>query len=545
MRTGVSSSRPIGLALCTLGLSTAALAQSSMPAVFGGPGDQLGYAVSGAGDVNGDGIPDVVIGAPYAGVGENHVRVYSGVDCSLLWTLTDASGPGTGGAMGWSVASIGDVDGDGASDLVVGAPSASVVHAYDGSAIVVSGRTGQILFSFHGDRDNDRFGASVAGAGDVDRDGVPDVIVGTEAPLSRRGYVRILSGVDGSTLFTLWEPNSPDENGQYGHFGATVSGAGDVDRDGFADVIVGASLGDGSATDSGIVTIFSGRDGHVIHSLFGSARQDYLGTSVSGAGDVDGDGYADVVVGAPGYTDPTRPTSDDVGLARVYSGRTGTVLYDFTGDVRDRFFGMAVSGAGDVNGDGFADVVAGSFGYPLTVSIVDYVRVFSGRDGATLFTMRGDALHDGFGWAVAAAGDVNGDGFADVVVGAYKDDTAGTRAGSATVYLGHSDSGLVITAPSPGVAGQFNSLDAIGAAPGATIRFVYGRRLGKTALPAAPGLMLSIASPTLGPTAIAEADGRVTAHAWVPAGQSGRRFLLQAVDLGHHRVSNLLTVTLR
>jgi FG-GAP repeat protein/VCBS repeat protein len=545
MRTGADLPWTLRLLACVTGLGSAAFAQSSMPSVFGSAGDQLGYAVSSAGDVNGDGVPDVLVGAPYAGVGETHVRVYSGSDCTMLWGLADTGSVGTGGSMGWSVAKLGDVDGDGCSDLVVGCPADTVLRSFDGSAEVISGRTGSVLFSAHGDRDNDRFGASVSCAGDVNRDGVPDVLVGTEAPLSRAGYVRILSGADGSTLFTLWEPNPPDETGQYGHFGATVSGAGDVNRDGWDDVIVGASLGDGSFNDSGIATVFSGRDGHVLWSFFGTASQDYLGTSVAGIGDANGDGYADVVVGAPGYTDPRRPTQDDVGLARVYSGRDGTVLYDFTGDVRDRFLGMSVGAAGDVNGDGLADIAVGTFGYPLTVTTPDYVRVYSGRDGATLLSVTSTTLHDGFGWAVTSAGDVNGDGFGDVIVGAYKDDTAGTRAGAATVYFGHSDSGLIVVAPTPAIAGGANTLSLSGAVPGATIRFIYGRRLGRTTIPACPTTALSLAAPVLGPTAIAGSDGIATAQQYVPAGVAGRTFLLQAIDLARCRVSNLVTVTLR
>ncbi len=144
------------------------------------------------------------------------------------------------------------------------------------------------------------------------------------------------------------------------------------------------------------------------------------------------DGYADVVVGA--YLDDNN--GSDSGSARVFSGANGGILYTFNGDSAYDNLGLSVSDAGDVNHDGFADVIVGAYGDDNTGSSSGSARVFSGANGSILYTFNGDSASDYFGYSVSSAGDVNNDGYDDLIGGAYQDDNTGSNSGSAFVYSG-------------------------------------------------------------------------------------------------------------
>ncbi|MEE9394638.1 MAG: integrin alpha [Planctomycetota bacterium] len=212
--------------------------------------------------------------------------------------------------------------------------------------------------------------------------------------------------------------------------GFSVSGAGDVNGDGFDDIIVSAPLDDNNGPDSGSARVYSGFDGAILYTFNGDSADDQLGFSVSGAGDVDDDGFDDIIVGAVGDDN----NGSFSGSARVYSGFDGTILYTFNGDSADDQLGFSVSGAGDVNGDGFDDLIAGAWLDDNNAFSSGSARVYSGFDGAILCTFNGDSGGDLLGVSVSGAGDVNGDGFDDLIAGAWLDDNTGASSGSARVF---------------------------------------------------------------------------------------------------------------
>ncbi len=291
------------------------------------------------------------------------------------------------------------------------------------------------------------FGHSVSGAGDVDGDGFSDLIVGAygEEPGSspeEAGRAHVFSGADGSLLYTLVSPNEE----QYGLFGWSVSGAGDVDGDGYADVIVGAHGKDpgSSPQDAGRAYVFSGVDGSLLYTLVSPNEEGpgRFGVSVSGVGDVDGDGHGDVIVGAD-LEDPGSSPSG-AGRAYVFSGADGTVLHTLVSPHEEDlgFFGRCVSGVGDVNGDGHPDVIVGAYQESPGSSPFAAGRayVFSGADGSLLYTLASPNEQEFgyFGHFVSGAGDVDGDGRRDVIVRAFWENP-----GSSPEYAGRS-----ITVPS-------------------------------------------------------------------------------------------------
>ena len=424
--------------------------------------DEFGSSVGNAGDVNGDGFADVIVGAPKAdanGTNSGSAFVLSGRDGAVLYTFHGAGGD----QFGTSVAGAGDVDRDGYADVIVGAPFA---YSTDGAAYVFSGRDGSRLGAWSGSSPGDGLGRSVGGAGDLDGDGYDDVIMGAEKGLSGNGEAYLYSVRHNTTLHrsvgSAWNDL----------FGWSVSGAGDVDGDGRADVIVGAPIGN-------YARVISGRPPYAtLYTFTGDTAGDQFGRSVSGAGDVDGDGYPDLVIGAP--FDDNAGTSS--GSARVFSGSTGVAIRTLSGDASGQQLGWSVCGAGDVNGDGRADVVVGArlADGPNGWLGTGEVRVLSGRDGTMLSRFFGESVGDSAGFSVGGGGDVDGDGFADVVVGACLANANGVDAGavlvldaSMMIYEFEGDRDDLYFGRAVGVAGDVNRdgiPDLIVGSPQATTR---------------------------------------------------------------------------
>ncbi len=429
--------------------SSSGLSSSATSSLDGASGDDFGYSVAGAGDVNGDGYDDVIIGAKahsMDGAAYFHQGSRSGVFTTATQVIT---GQASDDDLGWSVAGAGDVNGDGYDDVIIGADENDEVASNAGAAYVYSYGLGAPLSAWpqwpeQGGASNDEFGASVASAGDVNGDGYDDVIVGADGSSSDTGKAHIYhgssSGIGSSAARTLTGEMTSD------YFGYSVAGAGDVNGDGYDDVIVGAYGYDGGGTTRGRAYIYHGSSSGIgssaARSLTGTADENYFGDSVAGAGDVNGDGYDDVIIGADGYSSST-------GRAYIYHGSSSGIgssaALTLTGEATGDSFGLTVAGVGDVDGDGYDDVMVGALGNDDGASGAGEVYVYHGSSSGLSATPdwsdQGEAANDQFGCSVAAAGDVNGDGYDDVIVGARYNDGGESDAGEVYVYHG-SSSGL-------------------------------------------------------------------------------------------------------
>jgi len=333
--------------------------------------------------------------------------------------------------FGTAVAPAGDVDDDGFPDLLVGAGGDDTAGTEAGAAFVYSGRTGALLWSWQGQEAGEEFGDSADGAGDVNGDGHADVIVGAyrhDGVGANSGRARVFSGADGSTLHTI------DGTGVDDEFGIGVAGVGDLDGDAHDDVAVGAHHDDDNGFNSGSVRVVSGATGAQLHLFLGDEMHDDLGHVLAGLGDITGDGVPDLVAGLHDTPEP--------GQARVYDGDSGAVLYNFTGSSVGDFYGHAVAGPGDVNGDGVRDILVGASLDDTSASDAGRAWLLSGATGASLYDWEGDAPNDGFGASVSGAGDWNGDGVLDLIVGIPGADPAGSGSSAARIFSGANGSAL-------------------------------------------------------------------------------------------------------
>ncbi|MBN2495398.1 MAG: FG-GAP repeat protein [Deltaproteobacteria bacterium] len=351
---------------------------------------------------------------------------------------------------GWSVAGAGDVDHDGYDDVLVAAPwfstastSAGKVYLYYGGP---EGLADQPAWTSSGDDHNRaRFGASLAAAGDVNGDGYADVVIGTDGQgTSAEGKAFVFHGsFNGLPPSASW--SATGDNAADARFGKAVSSAGDVNGDGFDDVIAGAPADDPVGAAPGTAFVYHGSASGLSAFYAWSAVGDdqagaAFGHAVSSAGDVDGDGYDEVVIGANLYT----ASSANAGRAYVYMGSAGGLatspVWAESGAIQAQAqFGYSAARAGDVNGDGFDEVLIGSPGWGNTGRAYLFFGQASGLKTTYDWHYAGtERPMAQYGWAVAAAGDVDGDGFADILVGAPGDSTVGTAAGRAFLYRGSS-----------------------------------------------------------------------------------------------------------
>lgn len=407
-------------------------AQGTIHTWFGDVAYQgLGRAVSGLGDLNFDGKDEVLVGAPwdnFSGQNSGLVRIFDGGNGSIY---TEFYGLTAQNEFGNAVAPAGDVNGDGRPDFLIAAMREDFNGSGSGRVWVYSGATLSALYAVDGDGSKDFLGVSIDTVGDVDGDGFDDWVAGAWEydpginPGPGIGYARVYSGVNGATIYTFNGANNLD------FFGHSVAGVGDINGDGVPDIAVGAHGVDNTFAGAGNVSVFSGATGSLLLSLDGTSQGENLGFAVARAGDVDGDGTPDIVAGAP--HDDTNGTN--AGKVVVFSGATGAVLWTWYGDNAGDQLGSAVAGGFDLNGDGFADPVAGMQYNDTTGGNAGGVRLFDGQTGGVLWSAYGDATYDRLGYALAMAGDVNGDGVEDIVAGGPQyDNGPGPGNGMVRVY---------------------------------------------------------------------------------------------------------------
>ena len=423
----------------------------------------FGYSVSTAGDVNGDGYSDIIIGARLydnGQVNEGAAFVYygsaSGLSTTSAWIGEINQ---VGAASGWSVSTAGDVNGDGYSDVVVGAPNYSNEQAQEGAAYVyygsASGLSTSANWTAEGNQANAYFGNSVSTAGDVNGDGYSDVVVGA--------YLYDSGEVDEGAAFVYYGAASGlstvanwtiESNQAYAYFGNSVSTAGDINGDGYSDIIIGATEYDNGQFNEGAAFVYfgsaSGLSTTADWAKEGNGSDLSFGNAVSTAGDVNGDGYSDILVGAPGYD--TGGWQADEGKAYVYYGAASGVMSteSWRGEVNQDIagFGSALSSAGDVNGDGYTDVIAAAPWYDHGTgdegAAFLYYGSSTGLSAAPDWEVKGSIAYGELGYSVSTAGDVNGDGYADVIIGQRYYSNGEENEGAALVYYG-SASGLSAT----------------------------------------------------------------------------------------------------
>jgi Ca2+-binding RTX toxin-like protein len=462
-------------------------------------GDNFGYPVAAAGDVNGDGYGDFIIGAMNAHDGTDvpgAAYVIFGAP-GLTSTPVDLAtldgsngfkiiGAANGDSAGYSAAGAGDVNGDGFADLLVGAPYANAAGSMSGASYVVFGKAAGFaptlaLSSLNGSNGfrmvpeaaNHLNGHAVGGAGDVNGDHFADVIVSSLFADASGGRIYVvfgksaftanlqLSGLNGGNGFRLTGVAGSNS-------GYAVGGGGDVNADGYDDVIIGAYNAAPHGTRTGAAYVIYGKktgfdaslalatlDGSKGFSLLGNASDDQAGVAAAILGDVNGDGFDDIAVGAhaadPNGVATSGTTYVVFGKATAFpaefalagvNGTTGFMLHG--GAVTERA-GTDVHPAGDLNSDGYGDIAIGT--YTLGVigkgyAVFGHAPPFAANvdlptlDGSNGFKVTGETSSDAVGRSIAAAGDTDGDGFGDLLVGGLHATGSGSESGKAYLVLG-------------------------------------------------------------------------------------------------------------
>ncbi len=472
-----------------------------LPAAFGGP-------VSAAGDVNGDGFADVIVGAPGWDGGDSHegaafvfLGSADGIVGSDPTTANAHMESNQFGAQFGTISAAGDVNGDGFDDIIVGAHFYSSLHL-DDNTLEVNGAA----FVFHGSEQgitgtdpttadavilgnqlSSDLGLYVSGAGDINGDGYADVLVGVPkhgTPFPPNIPINDRSGFHGAALVFHGGPDGIVGNGIinadevlgfnnadavilsyedtglpepeiYGAIG-TVAGAGDVNDDGFDDVVLGGST----------IALFLGSANGVVGSDLSMAQSriapggpigfSAFGFIAAAAGDVNSDGHADIIASSP-FREAVPFTSRQEGIAWVFHGgpdglaATDSTQADatFEGTLAGEYVGLGVAGAGDVDGDGFDDVLVGARVYPGSLASEGVTYLFRGSPGGITATSllgadsRLEAKQSGavvlgnnIAMGLSGAGDINNDGYADVIIGKGYWDNGEENEGAAFIFFG-------------------------------------------------------------------------------------------------------------
>ncbi|MDW3210657.1 MAG: FG-GAP-like repeat-containing protein [Reichenbachiella sp.] len=361
--------------------------------------------------------------------------------------IHDWKGENQNDQFGWIARNIGDVDLDGIMDLTASAPTNSEASNNGGKIYVYSGKTGEQIWSYSSKDANGQLGMSIEAAGDVNKDGIPDVVAG--APYVNKTLV--FSGKDGSLIYE-WQ--GEDERGA---FGRAVKGVGDVNGDGYGDVLIGepyqiwgGPINSDQIEEAGNAYLYSGKDGSILQKWSGDEIGDGFGTALAGKTI---DESAILMIGAPGVANG--------GKVYVYDGSKNKASFTIDPDeTSQRLGGMFMSVVGDVDNDGIQDVYASDFANAALGNSTGRAYVHSGKNGKELYVFTGEGPGEGFGIGVADAGDTNRDGYDDLVIGAWQHASAAPSGGKVYVYSGKD--GRELRTLTGQVAGETLGFDATG-----------------------------------------------------------------------------------
>jgi hypothetical protein len=358
-------------------------------------GDQFGWIARNIGDVDGDGIPDIVTSAPTHDGHAGRIYVYSVGSGKLLWSADGKPGD----ELGSGVEGIGDADGDGVPDVAASGPSGS------GVAYIYSGRDGHILQSFESARNDELFGNHISGIGDIDGDGHADLIIGApgkQGESKNTGHAYIYSGKDGRLLFTLSGERLGDS------FGSAVAG---YSKGKEHYLVVGAPLA--GPDHHGRVYAYDNPAGPPKFVIDADDSGNALGAMfISILANTNGAATHDIFVSD--WTNTARGPS--TGRIYVHSGTTGEHLLTLTGESAGDGFGTSKSTAGDVDGDGHEDLIVGAWQYGHVALSAGRAYLYSGKDGHLIKTFTCRIPGDTFGFDAVGLGDVDGDGTADLLI---------------------------------------------------------------------------------------------------------------------------------
>jgi hypothetical protein len=350
-------------------------------------------------------------------------------------------GEGAGDQFGWIARVIGDVDADGYNDFVTSAPTRKNGGDNAGRVYVYSGHSGALLWQVDG-APGDQLGSGIEAAGDVNGDGIGDVIA--SAPEIDSAY--LYSGRDGRTLRTLHGEHGADR------FGEHVASVGDLDADGYADVIIGAPGNNAGGKGAGRAYVYSGKSGQLLLTLTGERNGDAFGSTVAGFSDARNHF---IVVGAPG-AGPRKS-----GRVYVYSGLANQPRFTIDADSTGVALGyMFVSVLGDVDGDDVPDIFASDWSDASLGPKTGKTYVHSGRTGQRLYTFAGQTAGEGFGTTHSVAGDVNGDERDDLIIGSWQYSAVAPGGGRAYLYDGRT--GKLLRTYTSRIPGETFGFDAVG-----------------------------------------------------------------------------------
>ncbi|MFN0204793.1 MAG: integrin alpha [Planctomycetota bacterium] len=356
-------------------------------------GKIFGTSIAGAADLNGDGVPDVVVTVESD---KGHAAQYSGFNGAFIMMQDDLSffGPIFAAFTQLSIATIGDFNNDAIQDFVMGVPEQEdFLGDIPAQIIVYSGAGGKLLhlqFTFAPST-----GIAVSDIGDVNADGKDDILFSGDTNGSSPFWsnsVRLGLSPVGNIKYTIFGTNVSDG------FGNALAGIGDINFDGIPDFVAGARF-------ANYARVVSGRNGTTIYTLTGGVS---FGQSVAFAGDHNGDGMNDILVGGPGES--------ATGSVSIYSGANGLLLNKVFGQTAGEDFGLGLSSVGDLDQDGFDEFAVGAPKFSNTSFVnAGAVRLFEGSTAAHITTILGDGNESRLGTALSRAGDVNADGLPDLL----------------------------------------------------------------------------------------------------------------------------------